>query len=122
MSLFRYGDFTLHSGKETFFKIDCDSLTDEDLDTLARLAKEMLSAYCVVEGVPTGGLRFTKALEKYAWKIEEAVNPPLLICDDVLTTGASMEAQRAGRRAQGIVVFARGPLPPWVKAIFTMTI
>jgi orotate phosphoribosyltransferase len=120
VNLFWYGDFKLHSGEETFFKIDCDALSDEDLDTLARLATEMLTTYCDVEGVPTGGTRFAKALEKYAWKIEGAVNPPLLIVDDVLTTGASMEEQRAGRKAQGIVIFARGQCPDWVKAIFKM--
>ena len=35
MILFQSGHFTLHSGAHTFWKVDCDALTDGDLDTLA---------------------------------------------------------------------------------------
>ncbi|KKL20362.1 hypothetical protein LCGC14_2456230, partial [marine sediment metagenome] len=45
----------------------------------------------------------------------------LLIVDDVLTTGASMEKQRAGRtNTIGAVIFARGDCPAWVKPLFAM--
>jgi len=65
-----------------------------------------------VEGVPSGGLRFAEALRQY----QSA--GPLLIADDVLTTGASMELHRAGRDALGVVIFARGPCPAWVAPKF----
>lgn len=123
-SLFKKGQFTLNSGQESWFKIDCDSLTDEDLDTLALIVveHERIGSFFVVEGVPIGGLRFAKALESYALsKYSTVVNPEILIVDDVLTTGGSMERQRAGRtNVQGVVIFARGKCPDWVVPIFSM--
>ena len=35
MSIFKKGVFTSHSGVDLLWKIDCDDLTDQDLDTLA---------------------------------------------------------------------------------------
>lgn len=122
--LFQRGTFKLHSGAETWFKIDCDSLSEGDLDTLALLVAEdcRIGPFYLVEGVPTGGLRFAKALEKYALsKYKDIQNPRILIVDDVLTTGASMEEQRAGRDAQGVVIFARGTCPSWIVPLFQMT-
>jgi hypothetical protein len=111
--LFRLGDFTLHSGANASWKIDCDALTDADLACLAKMAAELLPPFGSVEGVPTGGLRFAAALRPYA-----TFGPPL-VADDVLTTGNSMEAQRRGRPdALGVVIFARGPCPPWVTPLF----
>ena len=37
-----------------------------------------------------------------------------------MTTGNSLEQQRNGREAIGYVIFARGPLPAWAKALFTL--
>lgn len=124
--LFRRGRFRLNNGEESWFKIDCDALSDEDLDTLALLVAEdsRVGTFHKVEGVPTGGLRFAKALERYALsKYTDAQNPRVLIVDDVLTTGGSMERQRAGRdRVQGVVIFARGKCPDWVVPLFQMDI
>ena len=115
-TLFRRGEFTLHSGKVSDFKIDCDALTATDLDTLAAMiVKAVLEPFGSVEGVPTGGLRLAKALEKYA------TSGPLLIVDDVLTTGGSMKAHRGKRDAIGAVIFARGRCPIWVRPLFTMS-
>jgi orotate phosphoribosyltransferase len=119
MGLFRSGDFTLHSGEHSPFKIDCDGLTGEDWEALAALAAALLPPFSAVYGVPRGGVRFAAALQKHAtpgaW--------PLLIVDDVLTTGASMEEAQAGagRPAVGCVVFARGRCPRWVVPLFVMT-
>ena len=69
--------------------------------------------------MPRGGVRFAKALEKYAGD-PEGVN---IIVDDVLTTGASMEEAKkklGWSDAFGVVIFSRGPKPDWVKAIFEM--
>lgn len=37
MSLFRYGKLIAHSGSELDYKIECDALTDDDIDCLARI-------------------------------------------------------------------------------------
>lgn len=114
MGLFRVGSFALHSGSTSSFKIDCDALTDEDLHALAAMFAERRS-WSAVEGVPTGGIRFARALATFAGY------GPLLIADDVLTTGASMEEQRADRNCIGVVIFARGPCPTWVTPLFDLT-
>jgi pyrimidine operon attenuation protein/uracil phosphoribosyltransferase len=70
-----------------------------------------------VIGVPQGGLRLAKACRKYAIEHHAVV----LIVDDVLTTGASMEDERKKHRDRpviGVVLFARGPRPGWVNALF----
>jgi orotate phosphoribosyltransferase len=115
--LFRYGNFTLASGTTSAWQIDCDALTPEDWDALAAMAASILPPFGYVEGVPTGGIPFAKALGKY-------VNPDsltLLIAEDVITTGGSIERFRAGRNLTiGIVVFARGRCPNWVTPLFQM--
>lgn len=74
-----------------------------------------MGAVGAVEGVPRGGLRLAEACR------ELATSGPLLIADDVCTTGASMEEHRRGRSAVGLVIFTRGPTPDWVMPLFTYT-
>lgn len=116
MTLFEHGGFRLHSGQSTDWRINCEALADDDLDTLAMLAESLIGSWSKVEGVPTGGLRFAAALQRRAIRCET-----LLIADDVLTTGASMEQQRAGRAAKGVVIFARGPCPSWVTPLWSLS-
>jgi orotate phosphoribosyltransferase len=111
--LFSVGLFTLHSGSLSGFRIDCDALTAGDIEALAALIAASVHPFSRVEGVPRGGLALAEALESYTQS-----PGGLLIVDDVLTTGASMEEQRAGREAEGVVVFARGLCPAWVWAVF----
>lgn len=113
--LFRWGQFVGNSGLVLPFKIDCDTLEQEDWTCLARLTAERVGSFGEVEGVPRGGLPFQEAL------LPLRGNGPLLIVDDVCTTGGSLERHRAGRTAVGVVVFARGPTPPWVTPLFTWT-
>jgi hypothetical protein len=115
--LFVDGEFTGHSGKPLPFKIECDALTDADLDTLAAIVARQFPRFRSVYGVPHGGLRFAGALRRYA---TESPLDPALIVDDVLTTGGSMERARAGMGPDvfGIVVFARGPCPDWITPLF----
>ena len=115
MSLFQLGNFVLHSGQKSNWKISCDFLTRDDWDTLAAIAVERLPAFGSVEGVTRGGWEFAGSLRSYCTR------GPLLIADDVLTTGRSMEELRAGRKAIGVVVFARGPCLPWVVPLFSLT-
>lgn len=113
-NLFQTGAFILHSGLEASFKIDADALTDKDWATLARLITTRIPPFGQVEGVPSGGLQLAAELEIYK------TEGPLLIVDDVLTTGGSMEEWRAGREAIGAVVFARSDCPNWIIPLFTL--
>lgn len=120
MTLFVDTAFISHAGQELTFKIDCDALTDDDLKTVAaRIATRYI--FNEVHGIPRGGMRLAKALERYMTE-----QGSLLIVDDVLTTGTSMEAARtrlSTRRTDitGIVLFARGPCPEWVKPVFVLS-
>jgi len=115
MSLFQLGDFTLASGVKSAWKIECDALTPDDWSALAKMAVERLPAFGEVEGVPRGGIPFADALRIYA------TQGPLLIAEDVVTTGGSMERFRAGRDAIGIAVFGRGQFPEWINPLFRLS-
>ncbi len=128
-NLFQLGDFTLHSGEKSTWKIDCNYLTDEDWETLAFLAFTKLPKFEEIYSVPTGGDMFARKLCRY-----EIVHPyakretkVVLIADDVYTTGTSMEAKKKELltiypedNILGVVVFARKPTPFWIKALFTL--
>lgn len=117
MGIFQKRQFKLHSGGVGDFKIECDNLDSEDIETLAYLISKKLKFSCVV-GVPSGGLRLAAALQKYC-------NPehPMLIVDDVLTTGKSMqEYKNQFPNAIGAVIFARGVVPDWIYSVFNMNL
>ncbi len=117
MNLFKLGDFILHSGQKGHFKIDCDALTELDVKTLAYIISKEFR-FSKVVGIPTGGTRLAEACE--VWTKEYG---PLLIVDDVLTTGASMEEEKEKHpylHVIGVVLFARGPCPSWVHPLFDM--
>jgi hypothetical protein len=118
-SLFQQGAHTLRSGEPSAWKIECDALTDADIETLALMLVERLPTFGAVEGVARGGERLAQALRHCPARYY-AADRPVLIVDDVLTTGASLEQQRAGREAIGAVLFARGPCPSWVTPLFQM--
>ncbi len=111
--MFQFGKFKSHSGEVLHWKIECDDLTLADWKCLACVIKESVVPFGSVEGVPMGGCCLADLLKPYVTK------GPLLIVDDVLTTGGSMEEHRAGRLAIGAVVFARGLCPAWVTPIFS---
>jgi hypothetical protein len=74
--------------------------------------------------VPRGGLPFAEALKPYA----TAGVTRVLVAEDVVTTGGSIEryaASAAGPglrpgEAIGVCVFARGRCPSWVTPLFQM--
>lgn len=111
MALIVAKSFVSHSGLNLDFKIDCDALSDADIAALAAIIARRVEFGSVL-GIPRGGLRLAKALEPYA-----SVGPRLIV-DDVLTTGASMEAARMSDADIGVVIFARGPCPDWVTPVF----
>ena len=118
MNLFRSGkQFVLSSGMIADWKIDCDALTDDDWETLAKIISRRITFKAVV-GVPTGGNKLAEALDKYSKDPEpypDGYIPPypVLLVDDVITTGNSMNEWRdkiiaSGERdVVGFVVFSR---------------
>jgi hypoxanthine phosphoribosyltransferase len=111
--MIEFGWFRSHSGIQLPWKINADTLSDTDIDGIARIIRRRF-AFSNVIGVPRGGLRLAEALKPH-------VKPgwPELIVDDVLTTGESMEAYHlAAPTAIGVVIFARSPVPDWVWSIF----
>lgn len=95
MSLFKAGEFVSHSGLTLPYKIDCDALTNSDLETLAAQVAKW-GPFERVYGVPSGGWRFADALRPY--------------CKD---SGGTL-----GEECKGAVIFARGVPPNWVTALF----
>lgn len=116
MSLFKHGEFTLHSGDKADFLIDCNALDERDIDSLAAFIAPRIKPFSEVIGIPRGGERLALAMRPY-----RSATGGLLIVDDVLTTGGSMEKARGEREdVQGVVIFARGPYPTWVRPIFVI--
>ncbi len=116
MPLFADQSFVGHAGGRLSFKIECDALSDQDLETIAGIIGRT-HLFGKVYGVPRGGLRLAAALQKHCLSYGQT-----LIVDDVLTTGTSMEEARRliGEPSQGIVLFARGPCPTWIHPVFQL--
>lgn len=118
MNLFQIGDFKSHAGLDLHWKIECDALTDEDWNCLAKMISER-TEFGSVYGIPRGGVKLANALEKY----RTPRSPIRLVVDDVWTTGKSMmETMNPGDF--GFVVFARQRIVfdsnKYVRALFTM--
>ena len=116
-NLFQLGEFKLHSGRISHFKIECDALTSEDWETLAVLIKDKFQFREVV-GVPSGGLKLARVLSKY----KDDNSDVTLIVDDVLTTGDSIRTLRNSIKGEsiGVVIFTRGECPYWIYPLFEM--
>src|SRR5690349_10053013 len=107
-TLFQRGEFTLSSGATTGWQIDCDALSDADIESLAQLAASRVGNFSRVEYAGAGARRFAEALRKHA------TSGPVLLAGDVLVTGATMEDYRNDRDLLGVVIFARGDCPAWI--------
>jgi hypothetical protein len=113
-------EFTLHSGGKSRLLIDCTTLTDADWRGIAYALAGLLPPFRDAVGIPRGGLPLERALTPYATD-DDAL--PLLLCDDVLTTGASMEQYRGivAPPVIGAVFIARGPCPGWITPLLRLT-
>ncbi len=120
-NLFQHKKFTLHSGGVSNFKIECDAITEEDYKTLAKIISKKYK-FKEVYGVPRGGVPFENALKEF----KSNDNNNLLIFDDVLTTGNSMQEAKIKFQDKqydnvfGVVVFSRGDSPNWIKCVFQL--
>ena len=123
MNLFEKKEFFSHSGELLTWKIECDALSDEDIETLAFLISKKFT-FRRVYGLPTGGIRLGIALQKYT---DDESNTSLIV-DDVLTTGKSMEDHRhsvwaenlENEEVDGVVIFARKECAEWITPIFEL--
>lgn len=113
------GDFTLHSGSKSDWIIDCRELQKEDWEWAAhQVAKRVV--FSDVYGVPEGGLKFAEACRQY-----RSPTGPMLIVDDVLTDGNSMEEAGHGWAIPivGYVLFDRTGLAArskWINALWSI--
>lgn len=121
MSLFKYGNFTTHSGLNLDWKIDCDALTDDDIYCIAMASYSLLEQINYPRtsfvGIPSGGVRLANKMQELFGKES---NEPSTIVDDVLTTGNSMkEVMSRYEGSKGLVIFARAPTPINVVSLFS---
>lgn len=118
MSLFELGVCKLHSGVTSEWRINFEELGINSVKTLAYLISTRVQPFGIVEGVPTGGLLLADAMKDYV----DTSSDVLLIVDDVITTGTSMERHRNGRNAIGFAVFDRrvGNPSPWIRTLWRL--
>lgn len=124
--LFQTGAYTFNSGVRSPIKLECDKLSDSEIETLALIGAHQVCHFGVIVPVPKGksdspidnAKRLAEALAPYA----RSSCPTILIVDDVWTTGGSMEACRIDRHSSehrcvvGWVAFAYQKPAPWVTA------
>jgi len=111
--------FVSHSGKKLDFKIECDFLTDDDLKVFAYIILKKYNFSNVI-GIPRGGIRLSNILKRH----QNSESKNILIVDDVLTTGNSMETMKSKfidkSNIKGVVIFSRGEPPDWIDPIFQL--
>tara|TARA_B100000686_G_scaffold351323_1_gene449797 strand:- start:10151 stop:10612 length:462 start_codon:yes stop_codon:yes gene_type:complete len=123
--LFQQVNFKSHSGLDLTWKIEMDALAKEEWECIAKMIYELEPrSFREVVGIPRGGLKLSEPLSQYATGKDE---DPLLIVDDVMTTGGSMEyfldqyfRNRHPCNYFGWVAFSRCQTPHWVHPLFQM--
>lgn len=118
-ALFVPGAFTAHSGAALNWKVECDALLELDWQGLVMIAEEKLGTqqFQSVIGIPRGGVAFAQALNRNSRICSGNRQDPILIVDDVWTTGKSMNEEMNRAQATlmypdvfGLVAFARSPI------------
>lgn len=116
--LFQKLDFISHAGIPMTYKIECDGINETEWEALATMIMAyQKEPFGKVLGIPRGGVPLQKALEPYATGKE---TDPLLVVDDVYSTGTSFMEFCGDDECLKWVVFARVPTKGGVKALFTM--
>jgi len=124
MNIFQEVDFKSHSGLDLSWKIECDGVSKKEWKCLTEMIMDYEKRpFQSAIGIPRGGVVLGSYLNQYS---TENPDDPILIVDDVLTTGGSMEEFKRERMFRnptkyiGWVVFARGFPPQWCRALFQM--
>ena len=124
MNIFQEVDFKSHSGLDLSWKIECDGVSKKEWKCLTEMIMDYeKKPFQSAIGIPRGGVVLGSYLNQYS---TENPDDPILIVDDVLTTGGSMEEFKRERMFRnptkyiGWVVFARGFPPQWCRALFQM--
>ena len=123
INLFQTVNFKSHAGLDLTWKIEMDALTAPEWYTIKCMILDLSAPFREAIGIPRGGTKLGQLLNQHGTgkKLD-----PILIVDDVLTTGVSMieyKRQRAFRNPTqyiGWVVFARNKTPDWCRALFQM--
>lgn len=120
--LFEDGDFISHAGLPLAWKIECDAIRPEEWLTLAKMIREYEpQKWSKAVGIPRGGVALGNALDAYSTGNPE---DPILIADDVYTTGTSFREFKQENYADTATIewciFARTPTSGKTKALFTM--
>lgn len=103
-------EFTSAAGLKLPWKIECDALSDQEWEAIAKIMTPHLPEFGTVVGIPTGGIKLANAMKPYLTEGNKSV----LITDDVWTTGKSMKNTAKllnTRHWFGLVVFARASVP-----------
>ena len=93
--LFQSIDFKSHSGLELKWKIECDALSDPEWFTISQMIMEIAPPFKEAIGIPRGGTKLGSLLNQYGTGKRE---DPILLVDDVLTTGESMKEFKTKRQ------------------------
>jgi hypothetical protein len=106
--LFKWGQFKSAAGLDLDWKVECDALDADDWRCIARACAGLVGPFGAVVGVPTGGLRLAKEMQRFISQQSSIV----LVTDDVWTTGASMYRTVAELGLQpgqwkGLIAFSR---------------
>jgi len=124
MNIFQEVDFKSHSGLDLSWKIECDGVSKKEWKCLTEMIMDYEKRpFQSAIGIPRGGVVLGSYLNQYS---TENPDDPILIVDDVLTTGGSMEEFKRKRSWRnptkyiGWVIFARGFPPQWCRALFQM--
>ena len=87
IDLFQQSNFKSHAGLDLTWKIECDAISDAEWDCFAKMIVEIETRqFSEVLGIPRGGIKLQNALQKY---VSGNCADPVLIVDDVWTTGTS---------------------------------
>jgi hypothetical protein len=122
MRLIQFGDFRSTANVDLRFKIECDALTDDEIEDIARIASPRLGPFGAVVGIPRGGIRLAEHFSEFI----DPNSKEILVVDDVWTTGKSMIDYVSGfnefAQWKGFVIFKRGgyTLPYNIIPMFTL--
>lgn len=123
MSLFQKKTFIGAGGLKLTWKIECDALSYEDWEAIAAICAPQLPRFSKAIGIPRGGKSLADRMDCFA----TAGKHPVLVVDDVWTTGRSMREfvkLHSIRNWCGFVAFDRsaGCLPNGVYSFMKVSV